>query len=96
MCFIRLIIFCFSVFFKFTPISLLSFYIYPLIIGILFSIIKFLNYRLHKFFDLAVRSDDTVVDNQKPLINNNNKDIEEEPKLLNQRTTIDTPSAETQ
>jgi hypothetical protein len=45
---------------------------------------------------LAVRSDDTVVDNQKPLINNNNKDIEEEPKLLNQRTTIDTPSAETQ
>ncbi len=67
-----------------------------MIIGILFSIIKCVNYRLHKFFDLAVRSDDTVVDNQKPLINNNNKDIEEEPKLLNQRTTIDTPSAETQ
>jgi hypothetical protein len=44
---------------------------------------------------LAVRCDDTVVDNQKSSININ-KDIEEEPKLFNQRTTIDTPSAETQ
>jgi hypothetical protein len=80
---------------KFTPVNLVAFYIYPLIIGILFSIIKFLNYRLHKFFDLAVRCDDTVVDNQNPSINIT-KDIEEEPKLFNQRTTIDTPSAETQ
>jgi hypothetical protein len=66
-----------------------------LVIGILFSIIKFINYRLHNFFDLAVISDDTIVDNQKPSININ-QDIEEEPKLLNQRTTIDTPSVETQ
>ncbi len=85
----------FFFFFKFTPISLLSFYIYPLIIGILFSIIKFVNYRLHKFFDLAIRCDETIIDNKKPSINLD-KDIEEEPKLLNQRTTIDTTSAETQ
>ena len=57
--------------------------------------IKFVNYRLHKFFDLAVRCDETVVDNQKPSLDNN-KDLEEQPKLLNQRTTIDLPSAETQ
>ncbi|CAF2415568.1 unnamed protein product [Rotaria sp. Silwood2] len=79
----------------FTPISLLSFYIYPLIIGILFSIIKFLNYRLHKFFDLAVRCDDTIVDNKKSTININD-DVEEERKLLNQRTTVDAPLSETQ
>ena len=83
-------------FVKFTPISLLLFYVYPLIIGILFSIIKFLNYRLHKFFDLAVRCDETLVENDKTSKNNNNKDIEQEPKLLNQRTTIDNPSTETQ
>lgn len=78
-----------------TPINLLSYYVYPLVIGILFSIIKFLNYRLHKFFDLAVRCDDaTVEDDKSPT--NINKDPEEAPKLLNQRTTIDTPSAETQ
>ena len=57
--------------------------------------IKFLNYRLHKFFDLAVRCDETVVDNQNST-KNINQDLEDEPKLLNQRTTIDTPSAETQ
>ncbi|CAF3476500.1 unnamed protein product [Rotaria sordida] len=79
----------------FTPISLLSFYIYPLIIGILFSIIKFLNYRLHKFFDLAVRCDDTIVDNKKSTTNITD-DIEEEHKLLNQHTTIDAPLSETQ
>jgi hypothetical protein len=85
-----------GLYFKFTPINLISYYIYPLIIGILFSVIKFVNYRLHKFFDLAVRCDETVVDNQKPSLDNNNKDLEEQPKLLNQRTTIDLPSAETQ
>jgi hypothetical protein len=57
--------------------------------------IKFVNYRLHKFFDLAVRYDETVVDNQK-LSLDSNKDLEEQPKLLNQRTTIDIPSSETQ
>ncbi len=81
--------------FKFTPINFLSFYIYPLIIAILFSIIKFLNYRLHKFFDLAVRCDETIVDNKKSPINSN-EDIEEQPKLLAQRTTIDIPSGDTQ
>ena len=58
-------------------------------------IIKFLNYRLHKFFDLAVRCDETVAGNNKPT-NTINQDIEEEPKLLNQRTTIDIPTGETQ
>jgi hypothetical protein len=57
--------------------------------------IKFVNYRLHKFFDLAVRYDETVVDNQK-LSLDSTKDLEEQPKLLNQRTTIDIPSSETQ
>ncbi|CAF1038558.1 unnamed protein product [Rotaria sp. Silwood1] len=79
----------------FTPINLLSFYIYPLIIGILFSIIKFLNYRLHKFFDLAVRCDDTIVNNEKTTTSIND-DIEEAHKFLNHRTTIDAPLSETQ
>jgi hypothetical protein len=57
--------------------------------------IKFVNYRLHKFFDLAVRCDDTIVENQKLSIDIN-KDLEEQPKLLNHRTTMDIPSGETQ
>jgi len=80
---------------KFTPINLLSCYLYPLIIAILFAIVKFLNYRLHKFFDLAVRCDETIVDSKNPTTNSN-EDIEDEPKLLSQRATIDVPSAETQ
>ncbi len=44
---------------------------------------------------MAIRCDETIIDNKKPSINLD-KDIEEEPKLLNQRTTIDTTSAETQ
>ncbi|CAF3593816.1 unnamed protein product [Adineta steineri] len=90
---------CFMTFplllYLFTPISLLSCYVYPLIIAILFSIVKFLNYRLHKFFDLAVRCDDILAENNKSTINITD-DIEIQPKLLNQHTTIDAPSTETQ
>jgi len=57
--------------------------------------IKFVNYRLHKFFDLAVRCDETIVDSKIPTTNSN-EDIEDEPKLLGQRAAIDVPSAETQ
>jgi hypothetical protein len=80
---------------QFAPTSLLSFYIYPLIIAILFSIIKLINYRLHKFFDLAVRYDEAAIDSARPATDAND-DLEEEPKLRHSRTNIDAPSAETQ
>lgn len=81
----------------FMPINILSLFIYPLMIGILFSVIKFVNYRLHKFFDLAVRCDEINVDNTKSSVNLP-QDIEQPTKLLdNQRATIDaTPSTGTQ
>jgi len=45
---------------------------------------------------LAVRSDETNVDNAKTSADTS-KDIEQSTKLLNQRTTIDAlPSADTQ
>ncbi|CAF3869299.1 unnamed protein product [Rotaria magnacalcarata] len=84
------------VLYLYTPISLISFYMYPLIIGILFSLIKFLNYRLHKFFDLAVRCEDPAVDNKKPTTTIGDDIEEEEHKLLNQRTTNDVQSTDTQ
>ncbi|UJR23518.1 hypothetical protein I4U23_026512 [Adineta vaga] len=91
---------CFMTFplllYLFTSISLLSYYIYPLIIAILFALIKFFNYRLHKFFDLAVRCEDTIDENKKISTTTNDIDIEEEPKLISQRTTTDVPSTETQ
>ncbi|CAF3332288.1 unnamed protein product [Rotaria socialis] len=84
------------VLYLFTPISLISFYMYPLIIGILFSLIKLLNYRLHKFFDLAVRCDDPAVDNKKPTTTIGDDIEEEEHKLISQRTTNDIQSSDTQ
>ena len=61
----------------------------------MFFIIKFVNYRLHKFFDMAVRYDEALLDKKKPTTDIN-EDIEEEPKLLSARPTINATASETQ
>ncbi|CAF0823891.1 unnamed protein product [Adineta ricciae] len=83
----------------FVPVNLLSYYVYPLFVAILFAVVKFVNYRLHKFFDLAVRCEDTNEESKSLSTtnnNNNNIDIEEEPKLNNHCITTDVPPSETQ
>jgi hypothetical protein len=61
----------------------------------LFFLIKFVNYRLHKFFDMAVRYDEALLE-KKPATTDAQEDIEEEPKLLSARPTINATPSETQ